>query len=147
MSNDVGTNAHSQSVTEIDLNTNPLARIRNPLTGISRVDLLQNVEIFANLSGLNDPEELGLLQRGAICESSPVGVGRGHVLTQRWGPVAQNPADYDTLAELSGEERGFIGGEYQHRWSHTWSLYLTIILCSMGAATQQVSPLCSRALN
>jgi hypothetical protein len=54
------------------------------------------------------------------------------------GPVAQNPADYQAVVDLDGGERDIITREYEHRWSHPLSLYITIALCSVGAATQRV---------
>ena len=42
------------------------------------------------------------------------------------------------MVELNDDERGIITRECQHRWSHPPSLYTTIILCSVGAATQRV---------
>ena len=34
------------------------------------------------------------------------------------------------------EERQTIDYEHQHKWSHPKTLYLTIFLCALGAATQ-----------
>jgi hypothetical protein len=66
MSSDEKSDAHPETTSRINLNENPEARIRNPLAGIPRVQLLRHVEAFAHEKGL--PEELGVLTRGAICE-------------------------------------------------------------------------------
>jgi hypothetical protein len=50
--------------------------------------------------------------------------------------VAQNPADFETLDVLDDSDRDIIRYENAHRWSHPWTLYMTIIICSVGAATQ-----------
>jgi hypothetical protein len=50
------------------LDSNMQARIRNPLAGIPREQLLRDVEAFAQNKGLTN--ELLVLRRGAICEMS-----------------------------------------------------------------------------
>lgn len=103
-----------QTASELDLNSNIEARIKNPLAGISRPQLLRNVEIFAQEKSLS--EEVPILSKGAI--------------------LAQNPADFETLDVLDDSDRDIIRYEYAHKWSHPWTMYMTIILCSIGAATQ-----------
>ena len=105
-----------QSASEVNLNSNVDARIRNPLAGIPHDQLLLDVEEFAREKELLDI--LPFLSKGAV--------------------LAQNPAEYLTLKELDPADREIIGHEYTHRWSHPWPLYMTIILCSVGAATQSV---------
>ena len=55
-----------ETASELNLNSNVEARIKNPLAGIPRARLLRNVEIFANEKQLT--EELPILSKGAICE-------------------------------------------------------------------------------
>jgi hypothetical protein len=50
--------------------------------------------------------------------------------------VAQNPAEFETLEKLDDNDKGAIRHEYERRWSHPRALYTTIVLCSIGAATQ-----------
>lgn len=90
------------------------AKLRNPLAGIPRDVLLQNVEDFANEKGLT--EHLPALQKGAI--------------------LAQHPHGYEEMPELTREEKDLIQREHTHRWSHPTMLYVTIFLCSVGAAVQ-----------
>lgn len=44
--------------------------------------------------------------------------------------------DYRSIPELSESEKDLIEREHTHRWSHPKLLYLTIALCSIGAAVQ-----------
>ena len=50
--------------------------------------------------------------------------------------MAQSPADFETLDVLDDSDKDIIRYEYAHRWSHPVMLYVTIVLCSIGAATQ-----------
>jgi hypothetical protein len=50
--------------------------------------------------------------------------------------VAQNPGGFDSIAELDSTEREALRVEATHRWSHTRTLYLTIVLNSIAAAIQ-----------
>lgn len=98
----------------IDLNNNTKARISNPLAKLSKAQLLDDAENFARAKGLED--EVDLIKRGAL--------------------LAQNPAGFEHIDELSTEEKAAIDNEIKHKWSHPLTLYLTIFLCSIGAATQ-----------
>ena len=89
-------------------------RIQNPLAEISRSQLLQDVEDFAVEKGMT--EHTLLLQRGAL--------------------VAQNPTGYETIQELEPAEREALKNEVDHKWRQPRALYLTVILCSVGAAVQ-----------
>ncbi|KZF19963.1 hypothetical protein L228DRAFT_214301 [Xylona heveae TC161] len=98
----------------VDLNKNLTARIENPLTGLSRETLLAQVDEFAEKENLTDIKDL--LRRGAL--------------------VAQHPAGFESVEELEEEEREALRNEVLHRWRQPWSLYFTVILCSIGAAVQ-----------
>lgn len=52
--------------------------------------------------------------------------------------VAQNPHEFEELEELDDSDKDIIRFEYAHRWSHPMMLYVTVFLCSVGAATQLV---------
>ncbi|KAI1654043.1 hypothetical protein F4813DRAFT_393194 [Daldinia decipiens] len=101
----------------VDLNANLEAKIKNPLKGIPREQLMRDVEAFAHEKGL--VEHIPILRRGAL--------------------VAQNPRDFD---ELSGEEaldeaeKKALHDEVLHRWRMPSRLFLTIATCSIGAAVQ-----------
>lgn len=57
-------------------------------------------------------------------------------LLQRGALVAQDPANFEKLDELSQEEREALRNETLHKWRQPRALYLTVILCSVGAAVQ-----------
>lgn len=90
-----------------------LNRIQNPLAHLSKVQLLEEVELFSCENDLEDA--LPLLKKGAL--------------------IAQSD-DFETLNELDEEDRQALRREKTHKWSQTKQLYLTIILCSIGAAVQ-----------
>ncbi|KAH8119192.1 hypothetical protein DFH11DRAFT_1722739 [Phellopilus nigrolimitatus] len=98
----------------IDLNSNVSAKIKNPLLGIPEDQLMADVEDFAKEKGLTDI--IPLLKRGAL--------------------VAQNPLSYQSVKGLEPEERVALQFEVTHKWKHPAALYMTVILCSIGAAVQ-----------
>lgn len=89
-------------------------RIQNPLDGIPRETLFEQVEEFARDANL--VEHTALLKKGAL--------------------VAQNPPAYEQIAELDQTERDALHNEVIHKWRQPKALYYTIILCSIGAAVQ-----------
>ncbi|KAI5919052.1 sugar transporter-domain-containing protein [Camillea tinctor] len=105
-------------VTEhVDLNANLEARIKNPLKGIPREQLMREVQNFAEKKGLT--EHIALLRKGAL--------------------VAQNPNDYEDIdgeEALDEAEKTALRDEIIHRWRMPWRLFLTIATCSIGAAVQ-----------
>lgn len=90
------------------------AKVNNPLAGIPKDQLLRDVELFAQEKGLMD--EIDALKRGAL--------------------LAQRPAEYQEIEELSQDEKSAIKNEYANKWSHPFVLYMTVFVCSIGAATQ-----------
>ncbi|KAI5456901.1 hypothetical protein BGZ63DRAFT_494972 [Mariannaea sp. PMI_226] len=89
--------------------------IRNPLAGIPREQLLDDVTQFHREKGL--PEDmLPVLKKGAL--------------------VAQNPALFEDLEDLNDDEKRTLREEVTHRWKQPWSLYFTIGLNSIAAAIQ-----------
>ena len=42
----------------------------------------------------------------------------------------------DDVSELTEEEKFFLRKEQTHRWSQSRTMYLAILLCSVGAAVQ-----------
>lgn len=90
------------------------ARIRNPLIGIPKQRLIEDVEAFAQQYGITDIRDN--LIKGAL--------------------VAQNPLHVDQIEELDDEDRRVLHEEVTHKWKHPRTLYLTIILNSVAAAIQ-----------
>ena len=57
-------------------------------------------------------------------------------LLQRGALVAQDPPAFEQISELEEHERDALRNEVLHKWRQPWSLYFTVILCSVGAAVQ-----------
>jgi hypothetical protein len=49
--------------------------------------------------------------------------------------VAQNPAGFEDL-DLAEDEKDALRVEVNKKWTHPWKLYMTVIVCSIGAAVQ-----------
>ncbi|KAL2176495.1 uncharacterized protein P884DRAFT_29905 [Thermothelomyces heterothallicus CBS 202.75] len=101
----------------INLNENLEARIKNPLEGIPRDELMSRVHIFAEEKGLT--EHIELLRKGAL--------------------VAQDPENFENIdgdEALTEEEKKALRKEVEHKWRLPARLFLTIITCSIGAAVQ-----------
>ncbi|QSZ33018.1 hypothetical protein DSL72_002603 [Monilinia vaccinii-corymbosi] len=96
------------------LSANTTGEICNPLVGIPKHQLLQDVETFVNKHGLS--EILPILTKGAL--------------------VAQSPHHADKIPELDDEDRRVLLEEVTHRWKHPKVLYMTIVLNSIAAAIQ-----------
>jgi len=75
---------------------------------------MNQVAAFAQRNALGDIT--GLLQKGAL--------------------VAQNPRNYQSVPGITDYECEQLERETTHRWSHPRTMYLTIVLCSIGAAVQ-----------
>lgn len=57
-------------------------------------------------------------------------------LFKRAARVAHNPHEIATLPDLTDDERRICIEEHTHKWRHPIMMYLTIFICSIGAATQ-----------
>lgn len=57
-------------------------------------------------------------------------------LLKKGALIAQNPASFEAMDELDEDEKTALRRETTHKWSQPRTLYLTIILCSIGAAVQ-----------
>jgi hypothetical protein len=89
-------------------------RVRNPLVGISKTQLLADVAAFASEHGME--AEKDLLMKGAL--------------------AAQSPAYLDDITELDEHDRTVLREETTNRWKLPKILYFTIILNSIAAAIQ-----------
>ncbi|KAG5642035.1 hypothetical protein DXG03_003761 [Asterophora parasitica] len=98
----------------VDLANNVQAKIQNPLHGIPKATLFQQVETFAQEQGMEDI--LPLLKKGAL--------------------LAQHPGDFETIPELDDADREVIRRETTHKWSQPRDLYMTVVVCSLAAAVQ-----------
>ncbi|CAG7994753.1 unnamed protein product [Penicillium salamii] len=101
-------------VEEVDLHNNVSAKIKNPLAGLTKNQIIRDVEEFAQEYNVIDilPE----LKKGAL--------------------VARDPAEFETVTDLTDPELTALRDEVLHKWRQPKQLYFTIILCSIGAAVQ-----------
>ena len=83
---------------------------------IPEPQLIQDASEFSDKHGLSEHKDL--ITRGAL--------------------LARDPANYRTnpKLELNEEELLVLQEEKTHKWRHPKALYLTIIVCSIGAAVQ-----------
>lgn len=102
------------TLASINLNKNVDAKIQNPLAGIPDDVLMRDVEDFAEEKGM--VHMVDVLKRGAL--------------------VARSPSAFETVGCLTREEQDALSYEKAHKWSHPKALYMTIIICSVGAAVQ-----------
>ncbi|GJN71393.1 sugar porter (SP) family MFS transporter [Purpureocillium lilacinum] len=102
---------------QIESKTELEARVRNPLGGIPRDQLMRDVEAFAVANNLQ--EHIQVLRKGAL--------------------VAQNPNEVESIdgpERLTSEELAVLEKERTHKWHMPKRLFLTIATCSIGAACQ-----------
>ncbi|KAL6246773.1 hypothetical protein RBB50_006080 [Rhinocladiella similis] len=102
------------TVADLNRDKNLDAKISNPLADIPREQLLKDVEEFAARTGMTD--EVELIKKGAL--------------------VAQNPGNYENVTDLDDEERDALHVEVTKKWRHPKQLYITVAVCSIGAAVQ-----------
>ena len=76
-------------------------KIRNPLSGISKPQLMSDVESFAREKDLMD--SLSELQKGAL--------------------IAQDPTRFEALEDLTEEDKIILRQETTHRWHQPRTLY------------------------
>jgi len=96
------------------LPTHTSSRIKNPLVGIPKSQLLRDVDEFATMYDIQDLKPL--LIKGAL--------------------VAQAPSHIDRIVELDDADRENIVNEVAHKWRQPRMLYFTIFLNSVAAAIQ-----------
>ncbi|KAB8204506.1 hypothetical protein BDV34DRAFT_226306 [Aspergillus parasiticus] len=98
----------------LDNVSDEVARIENPLKGISKNDLKAQVRAFVNEHGLT--EDTDVFVKGAL--------------------LAQKPSEYEAISELDEEDRVALRDEIVRKWHQPKALWFTIIVCSIGAAVQ-----------
>ncbi|TEA20590.1 putative polyol transporter 1 [Colletotrichum sidae] len=99
---------------DVDYTRNINAKIRNPLVGLSRSDLRVQVAGFCQEFGFRDREDV--FYRGAL--------------------AAQNPEAYESVNELTEDDKLALRREVTHKWHLPKDLYYSIALCSLGSAIQ-----------
>lgn len=95
---------------------NDVAKLANPLAGISHDELEQMGDSYARKHQMGDEEDIRAFQKGAC--------------------LAQDPHKFDIVTGLTGQEMEVLRKEITNRWSQPKLLYVVIILCSTCAAVQ-----------
>ncbi|KAG4429914.1 hypothetical protein IFR05_014603 [Cadophora sp. M221] len=89
-------------------------KLKNPLSGMDKNELLADVEAFAKEKELEDI--LPLLQRGAL--------------------VAQSPKNFENVEELTSDEKEWLRMETTNRWKQPKMMFYMTILCAGSAIVQ-----------
>lgn len=97
-----------------DFSHNVETRVRNPLTGIPKHELRQQVDGFCREYGFED--ELDTFQKAAL--------------------VAQRPDEIEVLEELTEDDKHWLRMETTNRWKLPWRMYMCIGIVSIGSAIQ-----------
>ncbi|KAK8869561.1 hypothetical protein IAR55_000128 [Kwoniella newhampshirensis] len=95
-------------------NRNVSAKIQNPLYGLSKDTIIHMADRFCSEQGFDDRRDL--FKRAAL--------------------VSQKPNEFETIAELTEEDRHWLRREKTHKWDQTTALYFLVIVCSIGSAIQ-----------
>ena len=92
-------------------------KLANPLVGIPHEQLEADAVEFAKSHGLGHLEDE--FRKGAL--------------------IAQDPLAFESLAQLSEEDKVILRRELTNRWDQPLQLYYLVIMCSLAAAVQGVS--------
>ena len=95
---------------------NDVAKLANPLAGISHDELEQMGDSYARKHQMGGEEDIRAFRKGAC--------------------LAQDPQKFASVRDLTGQEKEVLNKEITNRWSQPKLLYLVIILCSTCAAVQ-----------
>jgi hypothetical protein len=93
------------------------AKLTNPLTGMSEEQILADVDVFVDTHGLSHEKEI--FRKGALLSR-----------------VAQRENGFETVHQLSEDEKALLRRETTHRWSQPFQLYFLVILCAGSAIVQ-----------
>ncbi|KAH8107850.1 MFS sugar transporter [Cristinia sonorae] len=104
--------SNSKHIGNVDQNIN--AKLANPLAGIPQDKLMEDAATFA------EAHELGHLKD----------------VFRRAALVAQDPLAFESIDDLTEDDKAILRREITHRWSQPWQLYYLVILCSLAAAVQ-----------
>lgn len=86
----------------------------NILARLSKEELIADVDQFVSAHGLDAHSEV--FRKGAL--------------------VAQQPDNWNQIAELDEEDKLAIQEEHLHKWRQPRALYFTVLVCAIGAACQ-----------
>ncbi|KZL79900.1 mfs sugar transporter [Colletotrichum incanum] len=91
-------------------------KLENPLAGLTPEQLAQKGEDYCREHGIDDEEDVRAFRLGAM--------------------IAGNMNKYDTMAELTAQERAVLDGETTHKWRNPKMLYGVVAVCSFCAVVQ-----------
>lgn len=93
------------------------AQLRNPFVGKTEEDVLDDVDAFVENKGLQDERET--FRKGALLAR-----------------VSQRVDGFESVKQLSEEEKDLLRHEISHRWSQPFMLYFLVVLCAGSAIVQ-----------
>lgn len=93
------------------------ALLRNPLTGMNEEDVMRDVDAFIDARGLSQHRDV--FRKGALLAR-----------------VNQRDTGFESVSQLSEEERELLRYELAHRWHQPFMLYFLVILCAGSAIVQ-----------
>lgn len=96
---------------------NVTAQIRNPLSGLTHAELSSQVVVFCNKYGFD--EKIITFQKAAL--------------------VAQRPQEFESISELSEDDKYHLRRETTHKWHLPFAMYMCIAVVSIGSALQYVA--------
>lgn len=111
----------SRGVFDFDEKQTISGKFENALAGVSKRRLFQDVEKFCRDFDMMD--KLETIQKGAL--------------------VAQAPAKFREIEELSTEDIAALEKEQSHKWKNPFMLYWLCAMCALGAATQGMDETCN----
>ncbi|KAK2026908.1 hypothetical protein LX32DRAFT_593804 [Colletotrichum zoysiae] len=91
-------------------------KLENPLSGLAPEQLAQKGEEYCREHGIGDEEDIRAFRLGAM--------------------IAGNMNKYDTMTELTAQERAVLDGETTHKWRNPKMLYGVVAVCSFCAVVQ-----------
>lgn len=97
------------------------ALLRNPLLGYSHSELMADVDAFTEKYGLNEHRDS--FRKGALVAQA-----------------STRPDGFETIAELTEEEKAVLRKEVTHRWDQPFMLYFLGLLCAGSAIVQICHP-------
>lgn len=95
------------------------AKLRNPLTGMTEEEVIQDVDAFVDSKGLEKSRDA--FRKGAL-------LARVNQRSPETG--------FLQISALSAEEKGWLQDEVNHRWRQPFMLYFLVVLCAGSAIVQ-----------
>lgn len=112
----LSSNRRASITTAERVRRNVVAKLANPLAGISRDELEEKGGSYARQHQMGDEEDIRAFRKGAC--------------------LAQDPQKFASVPGLTEQEMEVLDKEITNRWSQPKLLYVVIILCSTCAAVQ-----------